>query len=106
MDEFASLDTVAIAIAQEDKDLESHGRLATRFDGTPGFEIVADLNRAETTDYDRVTTYLIDKEGIVRQVFPNLIHHRASWDAALEEIRRITRNSAEGGGEAVEVGGM
>ena len=106
MDEFASLDTVAIAIAQEDKDLESHGRFAKSFDGTPGFEIVADLNRAETTDYDRVTTYLIDKEGIVRQVFPNLIHHRASWDAALEEIRRITRDSAEGGGESEQAGGM
>ena len=106
MNEFASLDTVAIAIAQEDKDLESHGRFAKSFDGTHGFEIVADLNRAETTDYDRVTTYLIDKEGIVRQVFPNLIHHRASWDAALEEIRRITRDSAHDGGESEQAGGM
>jgi peroxiredoxin len=103
MDEFTSLNTVAIAIAQEDKDLKGHGRFTKSFDEIPGFTIVADLNRAETTDYDRVTTYLIDKEGVVRQIFPNLIHHRASWDAALEEIRHLTSDSADG--ESEEAGG-
>ena len=96
MDEFTSLDTVALAIAQEDKDLTSHGKFAKSFEGDLGFDIVADLNRAETTDYDRVTTYLIDKEGVVRQVFPNLIHHRASWNATLEEVRRLAREDGAG----------
>ena len=41
--------------------------------------------------FDRTTAYFIDSEGVVRQVFPMLIHSRPSWDAILGEIERLTR---------------
>jgi len=91
-DEFLALDTVVVAVSQEDKDLVSHGKFLTQFKSQPPFEIVADLNREKTPSFDRITTYLIDKNGVVRQVFPNLIHHRASSLAVLREVQRIERN--------------
>ena len=92
-DEFTKRDTVVIAIAQEDKDLESHGKFLTHFKTPPPFDIVADVSRRSTKKYDRTTAYLIDKEGVVRQVFPMLIHHRASWRAVLREVDRINAGS-------------
>ena len=91
--EFESRDITVIVIAQEDKELESHGKFLARFgeDGPP-FEIVADLNRERTIAYDRTTTYLIDRDGVVRQVFPMLIHHRAAWQAILHEADRLGVN--------------
>ena len=83
------LNTVVIAIAQEDKDLESHGRFLNHFEPAPRFEIVADLNYQKTRDYGRTSTYFIDTNGIVRQVFPSTIRYRADWDAVLGEVRRL-----------------
>jgi len=59
------------------------------FKRPPRFAIAADLGRKDTAAYDRITSYLIDKQGIVRQVFPMLIHHRASWKAILAEVDRL-----------------
>lgn len=88
--EFEARDIRAFAIAQEDKDLESHGRFLRPFgEGGPPFAIVADVNREQTVAYDRTTAYLIDREGVVRQVFPMLIHHRATWHAILHEADRL-----------------
>ena len=92
-DEFEKRDTVVIAVAQEDKDLESHGKFRKNFKPEPRFEIVADLDRAKTKKYDRTTSYLIDKDGVVRQIFPALIHQRASWQGILHEIDRINGES-------------
>ena len=89
-DEFEKRDTVVIAVAQEDKDLKQHGQMAARIKPKPRFEIVADLDRVDTTRYDRTTAYLIDKTGRVRQIFPMLIHSRPSWQAVLSEIDRLT----------------
>ncbi len=88
-DEFEKRDTIVIAVAQEDKELESHGRILKKFKNEPPFEIVADLNREKTSSYDRTTAYLIDKDGVVRQVFPMLIHARPSWQAILTEVDRM-----------------
>ena len=89
-DEFTKRDTVVIAIAQEDTDLKSHGRFLKKFGSSgPPFDIVADLNREKTKRYERTTAYLIDKTGVVRQVFPMLIHSRPSWKAILGEVDRI-----------------
>ena len=55
----------------------------------PSFDIVADLNRKKTKRYHRTTAYLIDKTGVVRQVFPMLVHSRPSWKAILGEMDRI-----------------
>ena len=65
-DEFEALDVVVVAVAQEDKDLESHGRFRQHFKPEPRFEIVADLRRADTGNYQRTSTYLIDKKGKIR----------------------------------------
>lgn len=86
---FSQLDTVVIAVAQEDTDLKSHGRFLRKFQSPPPFEIAADLERMKTKRYDRTTAYLIDKAGIVREVFPMLIHHRASWQAILHEVEKL-----------------
>lgn len=92
-DEFIKRDTVVIAISQEDTDLKTHGNMVTKIKPSPRFDIVADLNRKKTKRYDRTTTYFIDKQGIVRQIFPMLIHTRASWSAILNEIDRINATS-------------
>ncbi len=79
---------MVVAIAQEDESLEEHGRILKKLKEPP-FDVVADLDREITTTYDRTTAYLIDKEGVVRQVFPMLIHARPSWDAILGEIETL-----------------
>lgn len=86
IDEFEKRDTVVISIAQEDTDLESHAKMPKKIRPKSGSYIVADLNRSETEMYDRTTAYLIDKQGVVRQVFPMLTHFRSAWGAILGEI--------------------
>lgn len=88
-DAFEERDVVVIAIAQEDTDLKQHGQLPGRIRPAARFDVVADLNRAVTTRYDRTTAYLIDKEGVVRQVFPMLIHARPSWGAIVGQIETL-----------------
>lgn len=85
-DDVEALDTVVVAIAQEDTTLADHGKFLKGFEPGPRFEILADLERAETKAYDRTTAYLVDKEGIVRQIFPMIIHARPAWEAILGEI--------------------
>ncbi len=88
-DEVEAMDTVVIAIAQEDRDLESHGKFHRNFKPEPRFKLCADFQRKDTERYERTSTYLIDKQGVVRQIFPQLIHFRADWDALLRETRRV-----------------
>ncbi len=88
--ELEKRDTVAIAISQEDTDLKSAKGFMKLFKGkTPGFAIAADFKRKTTPKYDRATTYFIDKEGVVRQIFPMTISNRASWKPILGEIDRL-----------------
>ena len=68
-DEVEALDSVVIAIAQEDRDLESHGKFHKHFKPEPRFELCADFQRNDTKRYERTSTYLIDKQGVVRQIF-------------------------------------
>lgn len=86
-DDFTDRDTVAIAISQEDKDLASHSKFLKAFgsDGPP-FKILADLERAKTTQLDRATTYLIDKSGKVVEIFPATVTKRPNWDVVLGRI--------------------
>jgi peroxiredoxin len=88
-EQFEALDTVVIAVAQEDTDLQKHAQFAGKFKPEPKFVLVADLNRKDTQAYDRVTTYLLDKEGVVRQILPQMLSKRASWEAALGEVIRL-----------------
>ena len=91
-DEFTELDTVVIAVAQEDKNLKTHAQFLKNFGDGPPFDIVADIKRKKTPRYDRTTAYLIDKKGVVRQIFPMLIHSRPSWNAILHEVERLGGN--------------
>lgn len=92
-DEFQKRDTVVIAVAQEDTDMKGHRKMYDGFDPAPEFYIVGDFKRQKTKRFDRTTAYLIDKEGIVRQIFPMMIHHRPSWDAILGEVDKINEAS-------------
>jgi len=86
--DFEAQDTVVVALSQEDKDLETFARMPESVE--PVFDIVADLNREKTLAYDRTTAYLIDKQGIVRQVFPMIIHARPSWSIILQAVKKLT----------------
>jgi peroxiredoxin len=84
-DAFEARDIVVIAVAQEDKDLEGHAKFRQHFQPEPRFELAADFDKTDTKRYERTSTYLIDKTGVVRQVFPQMVHHRATWKAILNE---------------------
>jgi peroxiredoxin len=88
-DAFEERGVTVIALAQEDTDLAQHGQIAGRIEGDLRFELAADLNRAKSTTYDRLTTYLIDADGVVRQVVPQMIRRRVDWNAILSEIDRL-----------------
>lgn len=92
-DEFTRRNTVVIAVAQEDEDLDSHAKFLKHFDGKPAFEIVADLGHKQTKGYEPTTAYLIDKQGKVREIFPMMVRHRASWGAILREVDRLNAGS-------------
>ncbi len=84
---------MVIAVAQEDTDLKKHGLMLKKFATAPPFDIVADLGRENTKRYRRTTAYLIDKAGVVREIFPMLIHHRATWQPILNEIDALNAGS-------------
>ncbi len=88
-DEFRSRGLRVLAIAQEDADLKSHAKILRRFRDGPAFDIACDVGRAHTARLERTTTYLVDRGGIVRQVFPSVIHHRPDWTSILAEVDRI-----------------
>ncbi|MCZ6834560.1 MAG: hypothetical protein O7G85_02185 [Planctomycetota bacterium] len=90
-DRVEALDMVVIAIAQEDKDIESHGKFHDHFKPEPKFELAADFSRSETGRYERTSTYVIGKDGVIKQIYPQLIHYRAHWDAVLSEAERVLK---------------
>ena len=92
-DEFTQRDTVVIAVAQEDTGMKSHRKMYDSFESPPPFHIVGDFNHKKTKLYKRTTAYLIDKEGIVRQIFPMKIHQRPSWKAILREVDALNEAS-------------
>jgi len=93
-DAFEAQGLQVIAVAQEDTSLENHGKFHAHFAPAPRFEIVADIGRVATQPYGRTRTYLIDEAGVVRQVFPHLLHHRATWKAVLNESKRVLAEEA------------
>jgi peroxiredoxin len=74
---------VAVAISQEDTDLESAKKFLRHFEGSPRFVIAADFGRAKTGRLSRTTTYVVDSKGVVREIMPALVRTRPSWDAVL-----------------------
>jgi hypothetical protein len=92
-DEIEALDGAAVAVSQEDTDLASFGKMSARFDGR--FPILADVGRERVRALDRTTAYLIDKQGIVREVFPMIIHARPSWRVVLNEMAGLRAEQTE-----------
>jgi len=88
-DQFTELDTRVVAISQEDEELSKFAAMPGRLKPMPRFDILADLMRKETLAYDRTTAYLIDRQGIVRQIFPMVIHTRPSWKIILKETKKM-----------------
>ena len=88
-DAFADRGFSIIALSQEDKEMDSAVRFLKGWTPEPEFPIVADFNRAVTAPYDRTSAFLIDDKGVVRQVFPMLIHMRATAGSILREIDRL-----------------
>lgn len=79
--------TKVVAISQEDTELKAFAKMPERLgDSLP---ILADLSREKTPFLDRTTAYLVDKEGIVRQIFPMIIHARPSWDVVIGEMAKL-----------------
>ena len=77
-------------LSQEDVDLESFARMPATLKPSPRFPVLADLERAKTPEYDRTSAYLIDAQGIVRQIFPMIIHARPSWGIILREVEKLS----------------
>lgn len=80
---------MAIAVAQEEKSLKDSGKIYKKFKPSPKFALVADIGRKQTERYDRVTVYLIDKQGKIAQIFEAMTHFRPPWDAVLAELRAL-----------------
>lgn len=77
---------VVVALSQEDTDLASFGRMPASLPPGFAFEVLADLGHEQTGPYDRTSTYWIDRDGVVAEVFPAMTHIRPSWDAVLRRI--------------------
>ena len=82
------MNTAVVALSQEDVELEKFALMPARI-SEGRFPILADLERASTTRWDRTTAYLIDREGKVRQIFPMIIHARPSWRVVRREIEQL-----------------
>ncbi len=80
---------MVVAVAQEDKDLATHAKFLKHFDPAPRFKLVADVEGITKDRYHQTTTYLIDKTGHIREIFPMMVHHRASWDSILKRIAEV-----------------
>lgn len=78
-----------VAISQEDTDLAKSGQIAAKISGDPWFHLLADLNREQSGQYDRTTSYLIDAKGVVRQVYPQMVRRRVDWHSVLAEVDRL-----------------
>lgn len=88
-DEFDRRGVTVIALSQEDADLARAGDIVSKVPGERRFELVHDLGRSATGRIDRLTTYLVDGDGIVRQVIPQMVRRRVDWAAVLSELDRL-----------------
>ena len=87
--EFEKRDTIVIAVSNEERNIAQHANMLNLLKGAPKCKLAADIGDRKTKRYERTTAYLIDKEGIVRQVFPMEIYRRPPWWAILNEIDRV-----------------
>jgi len=86
--EFEARGIEVIALAKETGELSELAATAQRFPDRP-FVLVGAVGGKGVESYARTTGYLIDSEGVVRQVFPMETYNRPRWWAVLNEIDRL-----------------
>ena len=78
-----------IGLALEEKNAADTKRFVPSMGGDTPFPLLSDVGREKTQGYEQTTAYLIDAEGIVRQVFPMQTYARGSLQAILREAERV-----------------
>lgn len=78
-----------LAIDQEGTGEEDLWRLVEALDGDVPFHLAIDPGRRASARFERVTTYLLDAEGLVVEVFP--VHRRVwmPWEAVLARVNEL-----------------
>jgi hypothetical protein len=76
-------------IGQEDESLDMLWKLMDALEGEVPFELATDLRGEQTPRYDRVTTYLLDGDGRVLEIFPAHRRMWMPWDAVLHRIDEL-----------------
>lgn len=86
-----------MAISQEDQEgfAAQYSNFLRPLELGDGFRMGVDVQRAKTTAYDRTTAYFIDARGIVRQIFPMIIHARPSGSILRDEVAAILKADSE-----------
>lgn len=97
--EVESRDFEVVAMANEEQSLLAHMKVLGEFDSLPPFPLAVDINRQRTEAYERTTAYLIDKQGVIQQIFPMEVYDRAPWWPLFNEIDRLGSKSAADGAE-------
>lgn len=85
-----------MAVAQEEKSLEDLAKIYRRFRPQPKFLVLADIGSKQTRVYDRVSVFLIDKQGKIAQIFDALVHFRPPWNAVLAELKALEARQRAG----------
>ena len=77
-----------IGLALEEEDPADTVKFLKGVGEAPPFPFVADVGREQTKRYEQTTGYLLDANGVVRQVFPMQTYARGGIHALLREIDR------------------
>ena len=89
--EFEARGARVVVVNQEDAGEESRWKMLEALGGDPPFVPASDVDRRATPRFERVTTYLLDPEGRVVEIFP--AHRRVwmPWDAVLNRLDELER---------------
>jgi peroxiredoxin len=87
--EFEDRGVEVVVVNQEDAGEESRMNMLEALGGDPPFVLASDVDRQSTPRFERVTTYILDPEGRVVEIFP--AHRRVwmPWDAVLNRLDEL-----------------
>ncbi len=87
-DEFKDRKVAVIGVSNEERNLMAHTNVIGELGFLPEWDLVTDIGYRHNS-FARTTAYLLDTDGVVRQVFPMEIYDRPPWWAILNEVDRI-----------------